>query len=108
MKSLSLDAGQRTQLLDVLGQQTGKLVTLAPYWRVMEKLRISEAEATELSLRVEPSGERSLVLWDPAVPLKKFKVEDSDAVALRACLEEWPHWQSGQVPALQKLLDQLK
>lgn len=103
MRSFKLDAGQRLLVLDILGQQTGRLAQLAPYWRIMELVRIPEPEAQNLALRKEGNT----IFWDPSQPSTDFQLEDADAAALRACLDIWEHFQPSQVPVAQKILQAL-
>lgn len=94
MKNLQLDFVQRIKLTDLLSHQEGPLGKTAPFLRVMEKARFSDAEAKEIvHLPVEtPKGTLmhfQAPAGQPDFGKKKLQLEDSDAEKLKDLLESW-------------------
>ena len=105
MKNLTLNVGQRVGLNNVLGQQTGNLAKLAPYWRLMEGLRLTEDEGKQL--QVNQQDGKIGVAWDPALAPKDFSLEDSDAMSVLALLQSWEHFTPSDFSWLQPIIDAL-
>ena len=108
MKNLDLSIGQRSSLLGILGQQQGNLEKLAPYWRLIEKLRLSEEEVSKWEVKqVEQEG-KIFITWSPEAKPTPISIEDSDAVALKKLIESWEGFGPSDFTWLQPILDALK
>lgn len=113
MRTVSLDFVQRVRLTDVLSQQEGPLGKTAPFLRVLNDVRFSEAEDNQIvKLPIERNGEVLGVNMRapadaPDFGKKKIKIEDADAKALRDLLESWPKFTVGDHVWADPLLKQL-
>lgn len=93
MKNLTLTAGQRLGLGDLLGNQEGSLGKLLPFHRIMTLIRIDEEEGKEMEMEVERTpGGGTTARWRGDIPGRDFTLEDSDAAALSQLLEDWQHF----------------
>jgi len=94
MKNLNLDFIQRIKLTDLLSVQEGSLGTTAPFLRVLEKVRFSDAEYAQIvQIPIEtPRGMMTQFQAPTGVPdfaKKKVNIEDADAKALGDLLNTW-------------------
>lgn len=105
MKNLTLNVGQRIGLNNVLGQQSGNLAKIAPYWRLMESLRLTEEESAKLQMTTTDG--KVGVAWDPTLPSKDVSIEDPDASVVLSLLQSWEHFTPSDLSWLQPIIDGL-
>lgn len=114
MKDLTLDLNQRQHIRGIVAQQEGRASDIVIFARLLEKLKLSEAE--EALIKLEPilhpvTGEDTGgVSWRPVPPgidPTVIQVEDGDAAKLKNVLDNWPRFAARDSEWLYKVLPQL-
>jgi len=109
MKNLTVDFSTRIKLSNVLSLQEGSLGRLAPFNRVLDKVRFSDEE----SKSIKTTQQNGLVLYTgpdnrPDFGKIQIALEDADASAVTALLQSWERFTTADVGWTSKLLDGLK
>jgi hypothetical protein len=82
----------RLQLTNLLSQQQGTLGKTAPFMRVLEKIRFTDEEDRQIVKT--PANEKVMNYAAPNPEFGKLAVdiENADAAAVAALMEEWAHF----------------
>jgi hypothetical protein len=110
MTTVTLNFTQRFKLVDLLAQQEGPLGRTAPFLRVLNTVRFTDAENKEIVVRPVPNDPGKIKFAPPSAEFGAITVdlETADAKALAELLNTWPKFVTADHQWADSIIEQLE
>jgi len=88
---LHLDHTQRLNLHFLMGSQRGSVDDVRFWWRLQDRIELSEEEKREVNFRTVKVGELDQPMWDLRPELvRQFEFSTDELNRIEKLLKEWP------------------
>ena len=107
MQTIKLDFVQRLKLTNLLSSQEGTLGKTAPFLRMLEKVRFTDAEEAQIIKTPMSAGLTNYAQPSAGFGQLTVELETSEAAVLVVLMESWPHFTPSDHEWAQRLLKAL-
>ena len=90
--TLQLNHTQRLNLSALLGAQRANVGDMRMFWKLQDKLELTEAEKQAINLRMVRVQDTEMPAWDrdKTIPEQTFELSETEAARIQKIIDEWP------------------